>query len=101
MELFDAVPNEYTPYREEECFMKQRDKLEEQTAWSFEAFVQNYEKLKAYGLDEKLINQLEWLIVFYLENRKEEFLKSEFYERFQDHEVVQKAKIEYERRINL
>jgi len=48
-----------------------------------------------------LIKQLEWLIVFYLVNRKEEFLRSEFYERFKGHEVVKKGILEFERKKKL
>jgi len=100
-ELFDAVPDQYNPDQEELRLLEERDELEQETALSFEMYVENYDKLKEHGLDEKLMNQLEWVILFYLENRREEFLESEFYERFRDHEVVQRAEIEYERKINL
>lgn len=99
--LFDAIPDFYSPDEEELRLMNERQKLEEEMAWSFEAYVENYDLLKAYGLDEKLINQLEWLIVFYLENRRDEFLESEFYRRFKGHEVVKRAYLEYERKMEL
>lgn len=99
--LFDAIPDAYSPDEEEIRLMDERQKLEEEMAWSFEAYVENYDLLKAYGLDEKLINQLEWLIVFYLENRKEEFFGSEFYERFKGHAVVKRGVMEYERKQQL
>lgn len=91
--LFDVLPDYYLPGEEELKLMDERHKLEEDTSWSFEAYVENYDLLKTYGLDEKLINQLEWLIVFYLENRKVEFFGSEFYERFKGHEVVKREYI--------
>lgn len=100
-QLFDAIPDAYMPDEEELRLMDERHKLEEEMSWSFEAYVENYDLLKAYGLDEKLLNQLEWLIVFYLENRKEEFLGSKFYKRFKEHEVVKRGVMEYERRLNL
>ena len=100
-ELFDAAPENYEPIEDELRFLKERDKLEQETAWCFELYLENYDKLKEYGLDEKLMNQLEWLIIFYLENRREEFLGSEFYKRFRNSEVVQIAEMEYERRNNL
>ena len=100
-ELFDAEPEHYIPDEEELRFLKERYKLEQETAWSFEAYVENYEQLKKYGLDEKLMIQLEWFIIFYLENRREEFLGSAFYQKFKNHEVVQRAEMEYERRLKL
>ena len=98
---FDAEPEHYTPDEEELRFLKERDKLEQETEWSFELYLENYDKLKEYGLDEKLMIQLEWFIIFYLENRKDEFLGSAFYQMFKNHEVVRRAEMEYERRINL
>lgn len=100
-ELFDVVPEQYIPDEEELQFLEERDKLEQETAWSFEMYVQNYEKLKEYGLDEKLLKQLKWLIIFYLENRRDEFLGSQFYEKFKDHEVIQRAFLEFERKMEL
>ena len=81
--------------------MEERDKLEEETALSFEIYVEYYERLREYGLDQKLIKQLEWFILFFLENRREEFLRSEFYKRFRNSEVVQRAEMEYKRRKEL
>lgn len=98
---FGAVPETYHPHKEELQFLDERDRLEEQVYGDLEAYVEKYELLKAYGLEEKLIKQLEWFILFYLENKNEEFLQSSFYRRFKDHEVVKKAEMEYERRMEL
>ena len=100
-ELFDAVPEMYDPDEDETQFIDERNRLEKDAAWSFEAYAENYDQINAYGLDEKLMNQLEWLIIFYLENRREEFLGSEFYLMFKNHEVVQRAEMEFERRMGL
>lgn len=100
-QLFDAVPESYSPEEEELILIDERRKLEEEMSLSFKAYVENYDELKAYGLDEKLMIQLEWFIIFYLENRREEFLGSAFYQKFKNHEVVQRAEMEYERKINL
>jgi len=97
-ELFDAVPEMYQPDEVETRFMEERIHLEKETAWSFEAYAENYEQIKAYGLDEKLMIQLEWFILFYLENRRKEFLGSAFYQKFKNHEVVKRAEMEYDRR---
>ena len=69
---FGAEQEEYEPREDELQFIRERDQLEEEVLWSFEKYVQNYELLIAYGLEDKLINELEWYIVFYLENWKEE-----------------------------
>lgn len=98
---FGAEPESYQPDEEDRRFLKERDKLEEEMLWSFEKYVEHYKLIKAYGLDLKLIKRLEWFIVFYLENKKEEFLDSEFYKEFKDHEVVQRAFSEYERQMEL
>lgn len=99
--LLDADPDSYIPDEDDLQLIDERNQLEKETVWSFEAYVDNHEKLKAYGLDEKLMNELEWLIVFYLENRKEEFLSSKFYVRFKEHKVVRRAEMEYERKLEL
>lgn len=98
---FGAEPETYHPHEEELRFLDERNKLEEEVYGGLEAYVEKYELLKAYGLEEKLINRLEWFILFYLENKKEEFLGSSFYRKFKGHEVVKKAEMEYERRKNL
>lgn len=95
---FGAEPEHYVPDEEEDLFMKERHELEEKVHWSFEQFEKYFDELKIYGLDEKLINKLEWFIVFKLENQKEKFLRSLFYERFKDHDSVKRAISEYERR---
>ncbi len=100
-ELFDVVPEHYIPDEEELRFLKERDKLEQETAWSFELYLENYKRLTEYGLDQKLLKQLEWFILFYLENRREEFLGSAFYQKFKNHEVVRRAEMENERRKEL
>lgn len=100
-ELFDAESEHYIPDKEEVRLIEERDKLEQETALSFKIYVENYERLQEYGLDQKLLKQLEWFILFYLENRREEFLRSEFYKRFRNSEVVQRAEMEYERKNNL
>jgi hypothetical protein len=98
---FDAVSDEYIPDEDELRFLNERRELEEQTAWSFEMYVENYEKLKEYGLEEKLIKHLEWFILFYLENRREYFIESEFYKRFRNHEAVKRAEMELERKMKM
>lgn len=89
------------PTEDEVQFLRERDQLEEEVLWSFEKYVQNYDLLKAYGLEDKLINELEWFIVFKLVHNKEEFMESSFYKKFKDHKVVQRALSEHERKMEL
>jgi len=98
---FGAEPETYHPHEEELQFMDERNRLEEEVYGDLEAYVEKYELLKAYGLEEKLINRFEWFILFYLENKKEELLQSPFYRRFKEHKVVKKTELEYERRKSL
>jgi len=98
---FEAEPETYHPHEEELRFLDERNRLEEEVYGDLKAYVEKYELLKAYGLEEKLINRFEWFILFYLENKKEEFLQSSFYWRFKEHEVVKKTELEYERRKEL
>ena len=96
-----AVPETYHPHEEELRFIDERNRLEEEVYGDLEIYVEKYELLKAYGLEEKLINRFEWFILFYLENKKEQLLQSSFYRRFKEHEVVKEAEMEYERRMEL
>jgi hypothetical protein len=98
---FGAVKENEHPSEEDLRFLRERDKLEQEVKGSFEKYVQNYQLLKVYGLETKLINELEWFIVFRLEHNREEFLESLFYTQFKDHGVVKRAFLEYERRKQL
>ncbi|MEX0719058.1 MAG: hypothetical protein WD509_02690 [Candidatus Paceibacterota bacterium] len=96
-EIFGAIEEATDPDEEFERFMAERNRLELLYRWNLDDYVKHYAKLKAYALDEKLISELEWLIVISLEFNKEVFLGSEFYKQFKDHKVVQSAFLEYER----
>lgn len=96
-ELFDVEQDEFHPDEVQLDFMDQRDEIEEKLSYSFEAYVDNYDLIKEYGLDLKLLRKLEWFIVVYLENDGKAFKESEFYRKFKDHEVVQRDFSEYER----
>lgn len=98
---FGAESETYHPHEEELRFLDARNKLENEVFGDFEAYVENYELLIAYGLEEKLIMRMEWFILFNLENKMEEFLQSSFYRRFKEHEVVKNAEMENERRKSL
>ena len=100
-EMFDAVPDEYIPTEEELQFLDERNQLEaDPTVRSFEGIDENYGKLLEYGLADKLLKNLEFLMVLRFEHEKEKFMKSEFYRMFKDHKVVKQAYLDYIRRQN-
>ncbi|NBC66941.1 MAG: hypothetical protein GVY07_14955 [Bacteroidetes bacterium] len=85
----------YEPDEDELQFLYERNRLEEETAWRTDMYAKNYEQLKAYGLDDKLMRELDATIEYWLENRPQEFFNSEFYRQFRTHETVVKATEEY------
>ena len=99
--VFGAEIEQGHPNQDDLQFLQERDLLEEKVTGSFEMYAQNYELLQAYGLETKLINELEWFIVFTLEHNRDEFLESPFYQRFKDHRVVKRALLEHQRRKQL
>ena len=99
--IFGAEIERNHPSEDDLQFLQERDLLEEKVMGSLELYVQNYELLKTYGLETKLINELEWFIVFTLEHNRDEFLESQFYRQFKDHKVVKRALLEYERKMEI
>ncbi|MEX2411369.1 MAG: hypothetical protein WD607_08375 [Candidatus Paceibacterota bacterium] len=100
-EMFDAVPDEYIPTEDELKFLDERNRLEvDPDVWSLEGIVANYGKLLEYGLVDKMLKNLDFLIVWRFVDGKENFMKSEFYRLFKDHKVVKLAYLEAIRRRN-
>jgi hypothetical protein len=98
---FGAVLECYHPDEDDLRFIEERDRLAKEMQFSFDLYVQHYELIKAYGLETKLINELEWFIVFTLEHNRDKFLDSSFYKKFKDHRVVKRAISEYKRRMEM
>lgn len=94
-EQFGAESETYEPDRDELQLIDERNRLEEETAWRTDMYAENYEQLKFYGLEDKLMRELDHTIRYWLENRTQEFFKSEFYWQFKTHEVVAKEVQEY------
>ena len=92
---FDAESDTYEPDRDDLQFIDERNRLEEETAWRTDMYAENYQQLKIYGLEDKLMRELDHTIRYWLKNRTKEFFKSEFYRQFRDHEVVAKEVQEY------
>jgi hypothetical protein len=90
-----AEPESYEPDDEELRFLDERNRLEKETAWRIDMYAKNYEQLKVYGLEDKLMRELDATIRYWLENRPQEFFNSEFYRQFRTHETVVKATDEY------
>ena len=100
-QLFDTEIANCQPSEEELEFIKARDELEEEVGWDFDRFVANYDQIKAYGLELKLFQRLEWFIVFNLENAETSFIETVFWNQFKNHTIVQRAHQEYERKMEL
>ena len=77
---------------EEERFLQRRQEVEELYAWYFEAFVQHYQLIKEYGLEEKLLTNLAWKIRHLLSSEEIRELKySNFHRNFGEYEIIKEA----------
>lgn len=80
------------PNKEEEKFLEEREKVYVQYCWDFDAFVEHYQLIKVYGLEEKGLSDLAWKIEKLLESQEIENLKeTEFYSQFGDHKIIKFA----------
>jgi len=96
-ELFEAVTERVSLTEEEKQFLEQRRELEtREDVWTLGGYTRLHDHLKKYGLEDKLMDNLEPMIKWTFKNRKQEFLDSEFYERFKNHEAVRRAEMEYD-----
>jgi len=96
-ELFEAVTERVSLTEEEKQFLEQRRELEtREDVWTLGGYTRLHDHLKKYGLEDKLMDNLEPMIKWTFKNRKQEFLDSEFYERFGENEVVMNAIFEQE-----
>lgn len=96
-ELFEAERDCIELDEEMKRFIEERRKLEQSDAsWSMSRYLQLYEKLKIYGLDEKMMKNLEFFIRLELQHNRNDFLKSEFYKKFKDHKILSRAKRDYD-----
>ncbi|MBD3617460.1 MAG: hypothetical protein HUJ22_12900 [Gracilimonas sp.] len=87
----------HAPSKEEEQFLEERQEVYELYCWNFDAFVQHYQLIKKFGLEEKGLSDLAWKIVQLLEPPEIDGLKkTEFYNRFGEHRIIQNALIERE-----
>ncbi|MDX1592434.1 MAG: hypothetical protein R3283_10745, partial [Balneolaceae bacterium] len=92
-QLFDPDFNSPEPDEEMWQFLDERIEIEKGDASrSLKCYVEQYETLKQYGLEDKLMESLEFFIRFELEHSRDEFLKTEFYRKFKDHKIVADAK---------
>jgi hypothetical protein len=100
-QLFDSETAGCQPTRDERAFIKAREKLEEEVGLDFDRFVDNYNRIQSYGLEQKLFQRLEWFIVFNLENGEASFKQTVFWKQFKNHAIVERAHQEYERKMEL
>ena len=95
--LFGAEIEDVELDDEVQRFLNERMKLEQSDAsWSLDAYLRLYEKLKTYGLEEKMMENLEFFIRIEIEESREDFLKSKFYRKFKNHKIVARAKRDYD-----
>ena len=89
---FGATPETQTIDQEDLDYLRKRDEIEGAYTWRFDAFVEHFQLIKDYGLEEKLLNDLAWRIKHHLENHEiDELKKSEFYKRFGTHKIIEDA----------
>lgn len=94
---FGAIPENEILDEEEERFLQERAKVEELYSWDFEAFVQHFQLIKGYGLEEKLLETLEWKIQHFLEpSELKELRQTEFYRLFGEHKIIKDAFLQRE-----
>jgi len=95
-ELFGAEHEPYDPAHEIHTFLEERAALEKRDeVWTFDGYLDLYDTLKAYALEDKLMENMEMKIRWAMEDDKEEFLESKFYRRFRDHDIVARAVNDY------
>lgn len=100
-EIFDAEPDEYIPTEDELQFLDDRNRLEANPdLLTLEGIVTNYGKLLEYGLVDKMLQNVDFLIVWRFVDGEENFKRSEFYRLFKNHKVVKLAYLEAVRRRN-
>lgn len=76
-------------------FLEERDLLFNECCWDFDAFVEHYQLIKRYGLEEKCLESLAWKIEVHL-NRSDidELKSSDFFSRFGKHKHIEFALLE-------
>ena len=95
--FLNAVLDTNQPSRDELRLLDRRNQLERELSDDPELFVNRYEEVCSYWLDEKLLKKFEWIIVLQLENNRDAFIESGFYKNFGEHETVRRAFSKYER----
>ena len=88
---FGAEDEQYMPTDDELQFLKERSELENsEEIWTLEGYVENYDRLVQFGLEEKQMENLKFHIERSHRNWKKMFFSSEFYKQFKNHDVVKR-----------
>jgi len=78
--------------KEDVDFLDKRAEIEQLCSWDFNAFVEHFQLIKDYGLEEKLLDSLSWKILNHLEDHEiVELKKTPFYKRFGSQIVIEDA----------
>lgn len=89
---FGVTVQEETLEKEDLKFLDKRAELEELCSWDFNAFVKYYQLIEKYGLKEKLLGNLAWMISdLYDDEQLGKLINTEFYKRFGKHKIIDKA----------
>lgn len=92
-----AIPEEEFPSKEDLAVLEERAKVEEAYSYSFSAFVEYFQLIKCYALDEKLLEKLAWKIEDLMEPDDISSLKNTaFFKEFGEHRIIREAIIEHE-----
>ena len=77
-------------------FLEERDLLFNECCWDFDAFVEHYQLIKRYGLEDKLMEVLAWRILNLLDGSEiNELKESEFYKLYGEQKLIKSAFLEW------
>lgn len=94
---FGAIPEEEQIGQEDLDYLNKRAEIEEAYSWHFDAFVEHFQLIKQYALDEKILEVLAWKIQNHLKDHEiVELKKSAFFKRFGTHKIIEEAFLEAE-----
>ena len=91
-ELFEAEPDEYILSEDDKRLLDERDYVKNKMDQdSLQVYLDNYEKICNYGLQDILMERLKWRILHSVEEDYEGFVESPFYNKFRSHQIVEWA----------
>lgn len=85
-----SFPTDNQPDEELKNFLIERETIRDRVFQnlSLETYMENFDELKLYGLDEFFLESLKWFIRLELSENPLPFFESNFYQKFKNHKVV-------------